>query len=78
MPSFLNNEVSMNNTIFNTDLISGKTNSTIVTIEGLGNANVNVSEKLEATISGAGNLTYKGNPKEIIKEKSGLGSINQK
>ncbi len=62
----------------NLDAFELETNSTIVTIEGLGNANVNVSEKLEATISGAGNLTYKGNPKEIIKEKSGLGSINQK
>lgn len=62
----------------NLDAFDLETKTTTVTIEGLGNANVNVSEKLEATISGAGNLTYKGNPKEIIKNKSGLGSINQK
>ena len=52
-----------------------ETNNTYVSIEGLGNANVNASEKLEANISGIGNLTYKGNPKEIFKNKDGLGSI---
>lgn len=46
MPSFLNNEVSMNNTIFNTDLISGKTNSTIVKISKLQNKKYRNDEKL--------------------------------
>jgi len=61
----------------NLDAFELETVTTIVSIEGVGNANVNASEKLEASISGIGNLTYKGNPKEIIKNKSGLGSINQ-
>lgn len=46
MPSFLSNEVSMNNTIFNTDLISGKTNSTIVKISKLQNKKYRNDEKL--------------------------------
>lgn len=62
----------------NLDAFELETNITTVSIEGVGNANVNASEKIDANISGVGNLTYKGNPKEIIKSKSGLGSINQK
>lgn len=46
MPSFLSNEVLMNNTIFNTDLISGKTNSTIVKISKLQNKKYRNDEKL--------------------------------
>lgn len=46
-------------------------------ISGVGNASVNVSYKLHAEISGVGNVEYKGNPKEIIKEISGLGSVNE-
>ncbi|WP_177763418.1 GIN domain-containing protein [Flavobacterium sp. I3-2] len=61
----------------NLDAFDLETNTTIVSIDGVGNADVNVSENLTASISGVGNLTYKGNPKEIVKKKSGLGSINQ-
>ncbi len=52
-----------------------ETNNTIVSIEGVGNADVTVSEKLNVTISGIGNLTYKGNPKEVNKKHDGLGTI---
>lgn len=52
-----------------------ETNYTLVDIEGVGNAKVRASEKLEVNISGIGNLTYKGNPKEVIKKQEGLGSI---
>jgi len=54
-----------------------KTAQSINIISGIGNANVYVTDKLTVDISGVGDLSYKGNPKEIRKTISGLGSVNQ-
>lgn len=61
----------------NLDALELITNTTIVSIDGLGNANVQTTEKLDVTISGIGNLNYKGNPKEIRKNTSGFGSVKK-
>jgi len=47
-----------------------------VVISGAGNAIVNVSEDLKVNISGAGRLSYFGDP-QIDKKISGLGTIKQ-
>jgi len=49
-----------------------------VSINGAGNAIVNASKKLNAEINGAGDITYYGNPKEVIQEISGAGDIIKK
>nr|CBX29681.1 hypothetical protein N47_J06620 [uncultured Desulfobacterium sp.] len=46
-----------------------------VSVNGAGNAVVNASRKLKAEINGAGDITYYGNPREVIKEVSGAGDI---
>jgi len=48
-----------------------------IEISGAGNAQVNVSKKIRAEISGAGSVTYKGSPAEISQEVSGAGSIRK-
>ena len=49
-----------------------------VTMSGAGNANVYASNKLDATISGAGSVTYAGDPPTVNKNVSGIGSIAKK
>lgn len=44
---------------------------------GSGNAQISVSNSLTASISGSGNLTYKGNPKNISTSAAGIGKIRQ-
>ncbi len=46
-----------------------------VAVNGAGNAVVNASQKLKAEINGAGDITYYGNPREVIKNVSGAGDI---
>lgn len=46
-----------------------------VTISGSGNAVVNVSDTLEATVSGSGNIDYLGEPGSVQSEVTGSGSI---
>lgn len=46
-----------------------------LTISGAGRAEVNVSEVLKVDISGAGKVTYVGNPKTVDKDISGAGSV---
>lgn len=46
-----------------------------LSINGAGRAEVNVSEVLKVEISGAGKVTYRGNPKTVNKEISGAGSV---
>jgi len=48
-----------------------------VRISGVGGADVYVTRELEAHISGLGDINYKGNPKVVDRQISGLGSINQ-
>ena len=47
-------------------------------INGTGNCSVNVSEYLDASISGVGNIVYDGNPKQIKSSISGIGKISRK
>lgn len=49
----------------------------LVDISGAGNAQINVSKRLQAEVSGAGNIRYKGAPSEINQEVSGAGSIKK-
>jgi hypothetical protein len=49
-----------------------------VTMSGAGNADVYASNKLNADISGAGSVTYAGDPPTVNKNISGIGSIAKK
>lgn len=48
-----------------------------ISISGVGSANIYVTESLDATVSGVGGITYKGNPQQVKTDVSGLGSIRQ-
>jgi hypothetical protein len=48
-----------------------------IDISGAGNAQINVSKRLQAEVSGAGNIRYKGSPSEVNQEVSGAGSIRK-
>ena len=48
-----------------------------IEISGAGNAQINVSKKLHAEISGAGSVKYKGTPVDIDQSVSGAGSIKK-
>jgi hypothetical protein len=49
-----------------------------ITSSGAAQANVYASEELSASVSGAGNITYYGNPKVFNEERSGAGSITKR
>ncbi len=49
-----------------------------LSISGAGRAEVNASEALKVEISGAGKVTYVGDPKTIQREISGAGSIRKR
>ncbi|HZG23666.1 MAG TPA: head GIN domain-containing protein [Chitinophagaceae bacterium] len=57
------------------DLLSENTR---VDISGAGDAEVYASEKLDAEVSGAGNVSYKGDAPEVNQKVSGAGSVNKK
>jgi hypothetical protein len=46
-------------------------------ISGAGKAQINVSKELNAEISGAGDVRYKGNPARVIEDVTGAGSIKK-
>ena len=46
-------------------------------ISGSGNATVTVNDKLDAQISGSGQLTYYGNPPQVTQEVSGSGRVTK-
>ncbi len=48
-----------------------------IEISGAGNAQLNVSKKIRAEISGAGSVKYKGSPSEVDQSVSGAGSIRK-
>ena len=48
-----------------------------IEISGAGNAQINVSRKIHAEISGAGSVKYKGSPTEVDQSVSGAGSIKK-
>ncbi len=49
-----------------------------VTLSGTGSAEVNVTQRLEATITGIGSVIYAGNPSEVVQHISGLGSVRRR
>ena len=62
------------------DLKAGalQTKTAEISIQGAGDAEVAVAEKLKVAIAGAGKVTYSGNPPTIEKHISGAGSIRHK
>ncbi len=54
-----------------------ETKITHVDISGAGDARVNASEELKASVSGAGSIRYTGNPESIKTSVSGAGSVNR-
>jgi hypothetical protein len=48
-----------------------------VTLSGAGSVFVNVTGTLEASVSGAGNVTYTGDPDRVDREISGVGSVTE-
>jgi hypothetical protein len=54
-----------------------KTNSASISLVGASDAHVNVTGDLKASITGAGSLTYSGNPSSIDKKITGAGTIRQ-
>lgn len=53
-----------------------KTREARITIRGAGSARINVEQKLDVRISGAGDIYYRGNP-QITQSISGAGKIHQ-
>jgi len=51
------------------------TSNTSVHISGSGDASVYVTDKLDASVSGSGDISYSGSPKSVLKSKSGSGDI---
>lgn len=52
------------------------TDNADVKVSGSGDARVNVRGKLRAEITGSGDISYQGSPRQIIPKISGSGSIN--
>lgn len=55
-----------------------KSRSLKVSISGASSADVYASEYIDASVSGVGSITYYGNPKDVRKDVSGVGSISKK
>jgi len=55
-----------------------QTQTATVSLNGASYGDVTVTETLNASISGAGALTYSGNPKSVEKDVSGAGSIRSR
>jgi hypothetical protein len=51
--------------------------NTTVEISGAGSAEVYASVKLDATVSGAGNVSYKGNAADVNQHVSGAGNVKK-
>ncbi len=56
------------------DLLS---ENTTIAISGAGDAQVYASVKLDAQVSGAGSVTYKGNASNVVQNVSGAGSVKK-
>jgi len=54
-----------------------KSGTTILNISGTGTANVHASESLQVEVVGVADVNYSGNPKEVIKDILGVGSVNK-
>lgn len=54
------------------------TQNTNISLNGASSADIDVTNALKASISGAGSLTYSGNPAKVEKHVNGAGSIRQR
>ncbi|MCG8319058.1 MAG: DUF2807 domain-containing protein [Cytophagales bacterium] len=54
-----------------------KSDACSVNLSGVGAAKVYVKEKLDARVSGIGGIKYRGNPKSVNKNVSGLGKVKR-
>ena len=61
--------------VHNFDLVSSRC---VASISGTGNIDVNVTQQLDATISGTGVITYDGHPPTVNQTVVGIGSIRPK
>lgn len=59
------------------DAKSLQTKAVAITLVGASDADVTASDTLKVSITGAGSLTYSGNPKSVEKNVTGAGSIRQ-
>jgi hypothetical protein len=48
-----------------------------VRISGSGDVEINVKSELDATISGSGSVSYRGNPKKVNSNSSGSGKVRK-
>ena len=55
-----------------------KTKSTRVSLSGAASAEVYAYDYIDASVSGVGSITYYGNPKDVRKDVSGVGSISKR
>ncbi|MGE5208100.1 MAG: GIN domain-containing protein, partial [Alphaproteobacteria bacterium] len=55
-----------------------QTKTAEISTTGAGDADINVSETLKVIITGAGKVTYSGNPAQIQRNITGAGSIRHK
>ncbi|HEX4638240.1 MAG TPA: DUF2807 domain-containing protein, partial [Chthoniobacterales bacterium] len=55
-----------------------QTKTATISSTGASRAEVNVSESLSVSITGAGKVTYSGNPANVTKHVTGAGSIQHK
>lgn len=54
-----------------------ETEKSVVKVSGVGDAKVNAKQTIDADVSGAGSVIYKGNPAERIINISGIGSVRE-
>ncbi len=54
-----------------------KSNNCEISLSGIGGAEIYVTQKLDATISGIGGISYRGQPSVIERHVTGLGKIKQ-
>ena len=62
----------------NLDAKALQTQTARISLSGACSADVTVTESLDASISGAGMITYGGNPKTVQKDVSGVGKIQSR
>lgn len=60
----------------NVDLTNLETGDAEVTLAGFGNADINASGKVDASIAGAGNITLHRKPRELRTNVVGLGNVD--
>jgi hypothetical protein len=60
--------------VANADLVSENCRASV---NGVGSAEVNVTGELDASVTGVGKVSYKGNPRKLSKSVSGLGGVDE-